>query len=104
MFLGSIPVVSLGFFFVASDNSMCPGSTQTLNMSTGIILGVKTAGDIADNLPPSSADVTESGSINLPGPSAPHRTVFGRLYLYNICLRPFLLIFLILNVHRNCKR
>jgi hypothetical protein len=37
------PVVSLGIFSVASDNSMCPGSTQPLKMSTRILLGVKTA-------------------------------------------------------------
>jgi hypothetical protein len=53
-------VVSLGIFSVASDNSMCPGSTQPLKMSTRILLEVKTAG--SDNLPPSSAEVTESGS------------------------------------------
>jgi hypothetical protein len=38
------PVVSLGIFSVASDNSMCPGSTQPLKTSTRILLGVKTAG------------------------------------------------------------
>jgi hypothetical protein len=38
------PVVSLGIFSVASDNSMCPGSTQPLKMSTMILLGVKTTG------------------------------------------------------------
>jgi hypothetical protein len=38
------PVVTLGIFSVASDNSMCPGSTQPLKMSTRILLGVKTAG------------------------------------------------------------
>jgi hypothetical protein len=36
----------------------------------------------ADNPPPSSADVTESGSLNLPEPSGPHRAVMGMLYLY----------------------
>jgi hypothetical protein len=36
---------------------------------------------MADNLPPSSADVTESGSLNLPEPSGPHRHVMGLLYL-----------------------
>jgi hypothetical protein len=35
---------------------------------------------MADNLPPSSADVTESGSLNLPEPSGPHRPVMGLLY------------------------
>jgi hypothetical protein len=34
-----------------------------------------------DNLPPSSADVTESGSLNLPEPSGPHRPVMGILYV-----------------------
>jgi hypothetical protein len=51
-------------------------------MSTRILLGVKTAGAKADNLPPSSADVTESGSLNLPEPSGPHRPVMGLLSLY----------------------
>jgi hypothetical protein len=37
---------------------------------------------MADNLPRSSADVTESGSLNLPEPSGPHRPVMGLLYLY----------------------
>jgi hypothetical protein len=36
----------------------------------------------ADSLPPSSADVTESGSFNLPEPSGPHTPVMGMLYLY----------------------
>jgi hypothetical protein len=35
---------------------------------------------MADNLPPSSADVTESGSLNLPEPSGPRRPVMGLLY------------------------
>jgi hypothetical protein len=35
---------------------------------------------MADNLPPSSADVTESGSLNLPEPSGPHRLVLGIIY------------------------
>jgi hypothetical protein len=33
-------MVSLGIFSVASYNSMCPGSTQALKMSTSIFLGV----------------------------------------------------------------
>jgi hypothetical protein len=37
---------------------------------------------MADNLPPSSADVTESGSLNLPEPSGPHRPVMGLLYIF----------------------
>jgi hypothetical protein len=36
---------------------------------------------MADNLPPSSADVTESGSLNLPEPSGPHRPVMETLPL-----------------------
>jgi hypothetical protein len=48
-------------------------------MSTRILLGVKTAGK-ADNLPPSSTDVTESGSLNLPETSGPHRFVMGMFY------------------------
>jgi hypothetical protein len=35
---------------------------------------------MADNLPPSSADVTESGILNLPEPSGSHRPVMGLLY------------------------
>jgi hypothetical protein len=41
------PVVSLGIFSVASDNSMCPGSIQHLKMNTRILLEVKTAGAYA---------------------------------------------------------
>jgi hypothetical protein len=37
---------------------------------------------MADNLPPSSADVMESGNLNLPEPSGPHRPVMGLLYVY----------------------
>jgi hypothetical protein len=44
----------------------------------------------ADNLPPSSADVTESGSLDLPVPSGPHRPVMGMLYLYD-CVSGFVL-------------
>jgi hypothetical protein len=36
---------------------------------------------MADNLPLSSADVTESGSLYLPEPSGPHRPVMGLVYL-----------------------
>jgi hypothetical protein len=75
-------VVSLGIFSVASDNSMCPRSTQPLKMSTRILLGVKTAGAYGYNLPPSTADITETGSLNLPEPSGSHRPVMGMLYLY----------------------
>jgi hypothetical protein len=35
-----------------------------------------------DNLPPSSADVTESGILNLPEPSGPHRPVMGMLTFF----------------------
>jgi hypothetical protein len=45
---------------------------------------------MADNLPASSADVTESGSLNLPEPSGPHRPVMGLLYLYSLTLPHFL--------------
>jgi hypothetical protein len=34
---------------------------------------------MADNLPPSSADVTEPGSLNLQEPSGPNRPVMGLL-------------------------
>jgi hypothetical protein len=37
---------------------------------------------MAEHLPPSSADVTESESCNLPETSGPHRPVMGLLYLY----------------------
>jgi hypothetical protein len=36
---------------------------------------------MADNLPLSSADVMESGSLNLPEHSGPQGTVMGLLYL-----------------------
>jgi hypothetical protein len=41
---GSTPDGVTGEMFVASDNFMCPGSTQPLKMSTRILLGVKTVG------------------------------------------------------------
>jgi hypothetical protein len=41
---------------------------------------------MADNQPPSSADVTESGSLNLPEPCGPHRPVMGLVYLFLIQL------------------
>jgi hypothetical protein len=62
---------------VVSDNSMCPGSTQPLK---------KRPVRKADNQPPSSADVTESGNLNIPEPSGPHRPVMGLLYLYVLLL------------------
>jgi hypothetical protein len=37
---------------------------------------------MADNLPPSSADVMESGSLNLPESSGPYSPVMGLIYLY----------------------
>jgi hypothetical protein len=78
--LGSIPGDVTGEFSVTSENTMCPGSTQPLKMGTRMLFGVKTAG--ADNLPTSSADVTESGRLNFSEPSGPHRPVMGMLYLY----------------------
>jgi hypothetical protein len=36
----------------------------------------------ADNLPHISADVSESGTLNLSEPSGLHRPVMGMLYLY----------------------
>jgi hypothetical protein len=41
---------------------------------------------MADNLPPSSSDVTESGNLNLPEPSGPHRPVTGLIYLYRLSI------------------
>jgi hypothetical protein len=41
---------------------------------------------MADSIPPSSADVTESGSLNLPEPSGPHRPVMGLFYLFLLLL------------------
>jgi hypothetical protein len=35
-----------------------------------------------DNLLPSSADVTESGSLKFPEPSGPYMPIMGMLYLY----------------------
>jgi hypothetical protein len=42
---------------------------------------------MADNLPPLSADVTESGSLKLPESSGSHRPVMGLLYLLLLLLR-----------------
>jgi hypothetical protein len=39
---------------------------------------------MADNLPPSSAGVTEYGSFNLAEPFGTHRPVMAKLYLYFI--------------------
>jgi hypothetical protein len=36
---------------------------------------------MADNLPPSSTDVTVSGSLNTPDHYRPHRPVMGLLFL-----------------------
>jgi hypothetical protein len=41
---------------------------------------------MTDKLPPSSADVTESGSIKVPEPSGSHRPVMGKLYLLSLIL------------------
>jgi hypothetical protein len=49
---------------------------------------------MADNLPPSSADFAESGSLNLPEPSGSHRPVMGLLYL--------LLCILLANLLKAC--
>jgi hypothetical protein len=45
---------------------------------------------VGDNLPPSSANVMESGILNLPKPSGPHRTVIWMLYLYLLPIRPLI--------------
>jgi hypothetical protein len=37
---------------------------------------------MADNLTPSSADVTESGSLNLLEPYGPNRPVMGLIYFF----------------------
>jgi hypothetical protein len=39
---------------------------------------------MADNLPPSSVDVTKSGNLNLPEPSGANTTVMGLLYLFTV--------------------
>jgi hypothetical protein len=41
---------------------------------------------MADNIPPSRAGVTESGSLNLPEPSGLHRPVMGLLYFMHVYL------------------
>jgi hypothetical protein len=61
-------------FFRGIRQFHVPGVDSALKMSTRILLGV--------NLPPSSADVTESGSLNLPEPSGSHRPVMGIVYLF----------------------
>jgi hypothetical protein len=49
---------------------------------------------MAENLPPSSADVTEPGSLNFPEPSGPHRPVIGLFYfLYRYVNRMNLSVF-----------
>jgi hypothetical protein len=68
-------VVSLGIF------SRSPGSTQPLKMSNRILLGLRRPVRKADNLTVSSADVTESGSLNFPEPSGPNWPVMRMPYL-----------------------
>jgi hypothetical protein len=41
------------------------------------VTGIKTAGAYDYNPLPSSADITESGSLNLPEPFGPHKPVMG---------------------------
>jgi hypothetical protein len=48
---------------------------------------------MADNLSPSSADVTESGSLNLPERPGPHRAVMGLLYFTLLYFTLLLLYF-----------
>jgi hypothetical protein len=40
---------------------------------------------MADHLPPSSTDITESGSLKIPEPSGPHMPVMGLIYLFFTC-------------------
>jgi hypothetical protein len=47
---------------------------------------------MVDNLPPSSADVTEYGSLNLSETSGPHRPVMGLLYFTFTRFERYLLI------------
>jgi hypothetical protein len=55
---------------------------------------------VADNLPPSSAGVTESGNLNLTEPSGPYRPVMGLLYSFLLapidCCEKSIFIFTIL--------
>jgi hypothetical protein len=51
-------------------------------MSIRILLLIETALHMADYLIPSSADITESVSLNFPEHFMPHRPVVGLLYLY----------------------
>jgi hypothetical protein len=60
---------------VAFDNSMCPGSTQPLKMSTRI----QGKNGLCVRL---TTYHLQSGSLNLPEPSGPHRPVMEMLYLY----------------------
>jgi hypothetical protein len=46
---------------------------------------------MAENLPPSSADVTESGNLNLPRILWAHRPVMGLFYFYLLLISIFLL-------------
>jgi hypothetical protein len=45
---------------------------------------------VADNLPSSSADVMEFGSLNLPEPSGPHRPVMAILYLIYVYIYTYI--------------
>jgi hypothetical protein len=69
---------------VASENSMCPGSTQPLKIKNEY---QDTPGGKgrpvrkADNRPPLSADVTESGRLKIPEISGSHRPVMEMLFI-----------------------
>jgi hypothetical protein len=63
---------------------------------------------MADNLPPSSDDVTDSGSINLPEPSGPYKPVMGLLYFtafgIKICLLGHDIMFFVKYVSALCLK
>jgi hypothetical protein len=69
--------VSPGFFPWHLTAPCALGSTQLLQISTRLILGVKTAVRKADNLPPSCADVKKSGDLNLLEPCVPVQACNG---------------------------
>jgi hypothetical protein len=67
---------------VASVNSMCPGSTQPLKNEYQATAGGKAGRCLRLTTYHQSADVTESGSLNLTEPSGPHGLVMGMLYFF----------------------
>ena len=79
------PVVSLGIFSVATDRTMCLGSSQPLKMSTRDFWVKGCRCLRLTTYHPSSR---KSGSVTYPEPLGPPRPVVGDLYLLSLLFCP----------------